>query len=106
MKLWIDDMRPAPKGYIWLRSVNEAKEYYRDHMAEIEEIDIDHDAGDYYDQGGDYIKFLEWLEEKEFIDGWKITTKFHIHSGNPVGCHRMWKLIKYCGWEKIIYEWE
>ena len=25
MKLWIDDVRPAPEGYIWCKSVNEAK---------------------------------------------------------------------------------
>ena len=26
MKLWVDDVRPAPKGYRTVRSVNEAKE--------------------------------------------------------------------------------
>lgn len=26
MKIWIDDVRPAPDGYVWLRSVDEAKE--------------------------------------------------------------------------------
>ncbi len=25
MKLWIDDIRPAPEGYLWVKSVNEAK---------------------------------------------------------------------------------
>ena len=25
MKLWIDDVRPAPEGYTWCKSVNEAK---------------------------------------------------------------------------------
>ena len=25
MKLWIDDIRPAPAGYFWAKSVNEAK---------------------------------------------------------------------------------
>lgn len=25
MKLWIDDIRPAPEGYMWCKSVNEAK---------------------------------------------------------------------------------
>ena len=27
MKLWVDDVRPAPEGYIWVCSVNEAKRY-------------------------------------------------------------------------------
>ena len=26
MKLWIDDVRPAPNMYVWLKSVDEAKE--------------------------------------------------------------------------------
>ena len=25
MKLWIDDVRPAPDGYVWCKSVEEAK---------------------------------------------------------------------------------
>ena len=25
MKLWIDDLRPAPSGYIWVKSVKAAK---------------------------------------------------------------------------------
>ena len=25
MKIWLDDMRPAPEGFVWCRSVNEAK---------------------------------------------------------------------------------
>ena len=62
MKLWIDDIRPAPDGYKWCNSVNEAKEYildmerlfaYHFRRGELKEeylitlIDIDHDAGDY-----------------------------------------------------------
>ena len=29
MKLWIDDVRPAPKGYVWCKSVDEAKKNYK-----------------------------------------------------------------------------
>ena len=25
MKLWIDDVRPAPEGYVWCTTVNQAK---------------------------------------------------------------------------------
>ena len=81
MKFWVDDIRPAPKGYdIWCKSVNEAKtrismienrnRRYLTHISggipeeyEIELIDIDHDAGDFEYAGGDYIKLLDWLEE-------------------------------------------
>ena len=43
MKLWIDDVRPAPEGYVWCKSVNEAKRVIVDphiqHCYKIEFID-------------------------------------------------------------------
>ena len=59
-------------------------------------IDIDHDAGDYASDGGDYIKLLDWLEEIGY-DGY-----IHIHSMNAIGrmnmeaiCHRNgWTIVK------------
>ena len=46
MKLWIDDCRPAPPGYYWVKSVNEAKRVIVDPVIQyrfkgIEIIDID-----------------------------------------------------------------
>ena len=29
MKLWIDDVRPAPKDYIWIKTVNDAIRYIK-----------------------------------------------------------------------------
>ena len=29
MKLWIDDIRPAPNRYVWCKSVNQAKRVLR-----------------------------------------------------------------------------
>ena len=73
MKLWIDDLRPAPAGYYRCFSVNETiqriealelmfqksggKKYYA-----IEVIDLDHDAGAFAKEGGDYIEILNWME--------------------------------------------
>ena len=98
MKLWIDDVRPAPEGYIWAHSVWRAiKEIdLADMRGEaIELIDIDHDAGDYWQYGGDYIKLLDWLE---------MTNRnypIHIHSANPVAVQRMRRIIERNGWKEI-----
>lgn len=116
MKLWIDDVRPAPEGYIWVRSVNEAKDIitrleeskksalennnrvlYMAMMSDFPELNIDHDAGGYIGDGGDYIKLLDWLEE---VDLGKYFT-FHIHSQNPVGVENMRRIIKRNGWKEI-----
>ena len=127
MKLWIDDIRPAPKGYIWCRTVNEAKEnivkannllnsalnsakYHfingngfavEEYLEEakihkIELIDIDHDAGDYAYDGGDYIKLLDWLEETGR------NYPIRIHSMNPVGRENMRVIIRKNGWTEVF----
>ena len=107
MKLWVDDMRPAPEGYVWCKSVNEAKRkiysskatcVYMDGRSngyKIDLIDIDHDAGDYVYDGGDYIKLLDWLEETGR------NYPIHIHSMNPVGVANMRAIIQKNGWVEI-----
>ena len=105
MKLWIDDCRPAPTGYIWCKSVNSAKrmiEKYSDWLDFdnnrvdcIELIDIDHDAGDYASDGGDYIRLLDWLEETGR------NYPIRIHSMNPVGRENMRRIIERNGWKEI-----
>lgn len=91
MRLWIDDIRPAPVGYIWAKSVNVAINrilgyLYTETPNSTILIDLDHDAGDYAHQGGDYIKILDWLEETEIPDESFI---FHLHTMNPVGRENM-----------------
>ena len=62
-KIWVDDVRPAPSGYIWLKSVDDFINYVEQHGIEgIAVFDFDHDAGDYASAGGDYIKCLDYLE--------------------------------------------
>ena len=38
MKLWVDDVRPAPKGYVWCNSVNDAINTIKLREARIENI--------------------------------------------------------------------
>lgn len=104
MKLWIDDVRPAPEGYVWCKSVEEAKSritsievYISINRMDcvIELIDIDHDAGDYACFGGDYIKLLDWLEETGR------NYPIRIHSMNPVGVANMRAIIEKNGWKEI-----
>ena len=103
MKLWIDDVRPAPEGYRWIKSVNQAKMlirfwgFYTGYASKnIELIDIDHDAGDYASDGGDYIKLLDWLEETGR------NYPIRIHSQNPVGVQNMRRIIQRNGWKEVF----
>ena len=105
MKLWVDDMRPAPEGYKWICSVNEAKkeiEFCEQFSKNINGsflvinlIDLDHDAGDYANDGGDYINLLNWLEETGR------NYPIRIHSMNPVGVENMRRIIQRNGWTEV-----
>lgn len=123
MKLWVDDVRPAPEGYEWDSSVNDAMitiicaerraascrgmieasqspdriARWKEILAEniIELIDIDHDAGEYANDGGDYIKLLDWLEETGR------NYPIRIHSMNPVGVENMRRIIERNGWTEV-----
>ena len=115
MKIWIDDIRPAPPGYTWIKNVNSAKEWItifetranglkelisknpnsKIVIPTIEVVDIDHDAGEYASDGGDYIKLLDWLEETNR------NYPIRIHSMNPVGIENMRRIIQKNGWKEI-----
>ena len=103
--LWIDDVRPAPKGYTWIKTVSAAintciEESYLSSSGKmclyLGDVSLDHDAGKFGPP--DYIHFLEWLEEKQQAEGWQIDATFHIHSMNPVGRENMLRIIKRNGW--------
>ena len=98
MKLWVDDVRRAPIGYARAKSVDEAKTliwFCEEFCDTVELIDIDHDAGDYACDGGDYIKLLDWLEETGR------NYPIRIHSMNPVGVANMRAIIKRNGWTEV-----
>ena len=101
MKLWIDDVRLPPAGYIWLKSVGETTTFIINHEEDldgnllIELIDLDHDAGSYCCYGGDYINILNWLEETGR------NYPIHIHSMNPVGVENMRRIIQRNGWKEV-----
>ena len=104
MKLWVDDVRPAPDGYVWCHSVWRAmkeieiceyrlKEKFSEDTITL--IDLDHDSGDYYQYGGDYIEILNWLEETGR------NYPIRIHSMNVVGRENMRRIIQRNGWTEV-----
>lgn len=101
MKLWVDDVRPAPEGYVWCKSVNEAikaiikeEHFYYDPFDNyhpwniIEFIDLDYDSGDYEKDGGPYIKLMDWLVERGTL------YPLAFHSQNCVGMEYMKRMYR------------
>ena len=100
MKLWIDDIRTPPDHeYYWFKTVNTAKRIIElceeGYFSKVTLIDIDHDAGNYAYDGGDYIKLLDWLEETGR------NYPIRIHSMNPVGVAHMRAIIERNGWMEV-----
>ena len=102
MKLWIDDLRTPPGDifdeWAWCKSVYTAEiliEAQEEANNLVELIDIDHDAGEYAQYGGDYIKLLDWLEETGR------NYPIRIHSMNSVGVENMRRIIERNGWTEV-----
>lgn len=93
VKIWVDDLRPVPMGYEGTKSVNETIALIEEIEVEggkIELLDLDHDLGDYAQYGGDAIKILDYLAERETF------YPIAIHTANPVG-----RFLN----QKEIWEW-
>jgi hypothetical protein len=90
MKIWVDDIRKVPDGYTGTKSVNETItliEQAELNGETIELLDLDHDLGDYATDGGDAIKILDYLAERETY------YPIHIHTANPVGRANMERML-------------
>ena len=96
IRIWVDDIRTPPKGYFWVNTVCQTIkliELLELKGCEIDEISLDHDAGDFGPP--DYIKVLDWLEETGR------NYPIRIHSMNPVGIQNMRAIIERNGWKEI-----
>ena len=105
MKLYVDDQRPCPDGFILARTIDEAKAYLS--TGTVNEASLDHDMGacaDCVATGAHVGDFL--TPETSFMNAcphapnghdlalWMVKsglvpTKVRVHSLNPVGRTRM-----------------
>lgn len=106
MRLWHDDIRPAPEGWIWARTNAEAQKLLEEHYGEIEEASLDHDLGfenaDPNGNGAIYLAghspdgtgldLVRWMIEND-----RIPPKVTIHSWNSDGALRMARALADAG---------
>ena len=104
-KLWVDDVRSMPEDYnVHLQSTNEVINFlafFEDDDDKRFLLDLDHDAGDFRNKGGDYIKILDWIEATDYLINHPHKIIFSIHSANPVGRENMMRIINKNDWEYI-----
>ena len=97
VNIFVDDIRETPAGFIHFYSVNDCVGYlrrmYKTGVSEFY-LDLDHDAGDYFNQGGDYINILRYLEDMRRMGHIRhMKIKVHFHTGNTVGLLNMRAII-------------
>lgn len=100
MRLWLDDIRPAPSGWEWARTNVQAQEFLL--TGQVVECSLDHDLG-YHDVEipDDPEQLLEVItlhgtsEETGYdlvcwmLENNLVPKKVTIHSWNPDGAKRM-----------------
>lgn len=86
MKVFLDDERNTPQGWVRVYSVQELIELMESSGSEIEELSLDHDLGTGMQTGYD---FMLWLE-REVYEG-RITKipRMDFHTANPFGRKNM-----------------
>lgn len=111
-KLWHDDIRPAPKGWLWARTNAQAKHILS--TESITEISMDHDLGLHdiseeeialdpellFKRGTDLstgYDLVSWMIENDRVPG-KIT----VHSWNRDGARRMAGAFNEAGYDCIV----
>jgi hypothetical protein len=77
MKIYLDDMRAAPTGWILVKTVPETLEALR--TGEVTELSLDHDLGD--DEAGTGYDVILWIEKEVFLNGY-IPPHIKIHTAN------------------------
>ena len=85
-KIWLDDVRKAPSGWIHIKTVEDLIPFFEKNYNKIKEMSLDHDLGENIMSGYD---FITWLEEKVFAGKYKTIPNIKIHSANPVGRKKM-----------------
>lgn len=118
MRLWFDDVRPAPEGWAWARTVEEAKTLLTKNT--VSECSLDHDMGLHVldpptGDEGDYwelvleiahaatgpaetgVDLVDWMIEHD-----RVPPVVTIHSWNPAGAQRMAVRLSQAGYDCVV----
>lgn len=84
MKIYLDDIRSAPEGWVRVFWPDEAIALLK--TGEATHISLDHDLGD--DSRGTGYDVLLWIEEAVAVDGFQ-PPEMLVHSANSAARQRM-----------------
>lgn len=89
LHLWLDDVRPAPKGYdYWALTAHQALEVLQTGC--VGHVSLDHDLGNSDETG---YTVANWIEDA--VEAQKIPElSWEVHSANPVGRKRIAQALR------------
>jgi len=90
MKLYLDDERAAPEGWVQVRWPDEVIKLLQ--SGEVTHLSLDHDLGD--DQRGTGYDVLLWVEREVVLRNYTPPEHIHVHSANPAAKQRMLAAIE------------
>lgn len=90
MKVYLDDERIAPEGWVQVRWPDEVIRLLE--TGSVSHLSLDHDLGD--DQRGTGYDVLLWIEQEVALSKFIPPTKIEVHSANPAGRKRMLAAIE------------
>ncbi len=91
MKLYLDDTRPEPEGWVRATTADEAIEQLK--TGTVEELSLDHDLG-IEEQVGTGYTVLQWIERQVHLHGFKPPAIMKVHSANTAASLRMRQAIE------------
>lgn len=87
LKIYLDDERPAPPGYILVRTPKEAIRHLK--KGKVDTISLDHDLGDDKNIGTGYDVLL-WIEKQVHTNPkYRPPKSIKIHTANPSARKKM-----------------
>jgi hypothetical protein len=93
LKVWLDDTRPAPEGWVHVYTPEEAIELLRG--GAVEELSLDHDLGlDVGARERTGYDVLLWLEAEVAAGRRNPPAVMRVHSGNVGAIGRMERAIE------------
>lgn len=89
MRVFLDDKRPCPEGWVLVQTPEEAIELLR--QGQVSLISLDHDLGLPEPRNGYMV--VKWIEEQVFLYNYK-PPEIRVHSANSVGVQNMLRGIE------------
>jgi len=89
LKVWLDDLREAPKGWTRTYTVDETIEHLK--TKQVQKLSLDNDLGIERLQG---FKVLDWLEEQVYLDRFFPIPTIFVHSSNASRQEHMSRAIE------------